>query len=576
MIQSACGFDCYDACSIVYEEGKRLKGGQDALTNGALCPILNRQIDHASRITTPTIDGQAVSMEEALEAVAKLLNEHALLYRGSGNMGVMQEVTNLLFAKLNATIANGSLCDGAGEAGIVEGRGVNRVLTPEHIAKAEVVMVWGRGIDTTNSHLLPFLKGKKLIVVDPIQTALAKRADIHLQISPRSDFHLALLLSRFAIMQDMQQSCDLADIDAFYDFSRGFRIKLLLERIGARADEIAKVLELLEHEKVVHLVGVGVQKYSIGDSVLRAIDALAVILGHYGKEGCGVSYLGNSKLGWDNPFGVQTKTVSKVNTPFSRYQSVLIQGANPAHSMPNSNRVTEELKKVENLIYFGTYHNETSALARIVIPALSFLEKSDLRLSYSDYTIKEMNPIREAKEGISEYDFTHYLYQKLGFDGLQEERSYLAQWLNQAKEGYSVEALNMLEFESFEFIDEIDDAFENIKNLTTMKRGAQSLDEKSYWLLTPKAKHSINSQFKRSSFIEVHASLGFNEGEVIILSSDYGTLEGIVKINNDLRSDCIAVRANVTGVNRLTPSIVSNEGNSACFQEVKVFIKAAT
>ena len=87
-------------------------------------------------------------------------------------MGVMQEVTNLLFKELNATIANGSLCDGAGEAGIMEGRGINRVLTPEHIDKAEVVIVWGRNIDTTNSHLLPYLEGKKLVVIDPIQTAI--------------------------------------------------------------------------------------------------------------------------------------------------------------------------------------------------------------------------------------------------------------------------------------------------------------------------------------------------------------------------------------------------------------------
>ncbi|MBN2824271.1 MAG: molybdopterin-dependent oxidoreductase, partial [Campylobacterales bacterium] len=318
MIQSACGLDCYDACSIIAQNGK-LKGGNDSFTNTALCSVVNRSMHEASRITVATLNGVEVTIEEALEAVANTLDSDALFYRGSGNVGVMQEITHLLFNQLHATVANGSLCDGAGEAGIVAGRGINRVLTPSHIDKAQVIMIWGRDIDTTNKHLMPYLKGKKLVVIDPIQTALAQQADVHLQIAPRSDIYLAILLARFVMMQNMQQMCDFAEIEDYYDFTRSFRIKLLLGRIGVSADDIAKVVELLGHERVVHLVGVGVQKYSIGDAVLRAIDSLAVILGHYGKEGCGVSYLGNSKLGFNNPFALQTKTVSKVNTPFSHY-----------------------------------------------------------------------------------------------------------------------------------------------------------------------------------------------------------------------------------------------------------------
>jgi len=577
MIQSACGLDCYDACSIVSDNGK-LKGGEDSFTNGALCSVLNKYMSEGNRITTPMVDGKEVSMEEALDEVAKVLDSDSLLYRGSGNMGVMQEVTNLLFKQLNATIANESLCDGAGNAGIQEGRGgANRVLTPEHIGKAQVVVVWGRNIDTTNSHLMPYLEGKKLVVIDPIATAIAKRADIHLQIRPRSDLYLALLLSRFAMMQDMQADCDLADVEDLYDFSRGFRIKLLMKHIGVSADDIAKVLELLAHEKVVHLVGVGVQKYSIGDAVLRAIDSLAVLLGHYGIDGCGVSYLGDSKLGFDNPFSVKTKNVSRVDAPFGEFKSVVIQGANPAHSMPNTNAVIEELETVENLIYFGTYHNESSKMARIVIPALSFLEKSDVRLSYSDYTIKPMNPIEcismHQVDGISEYSFTQAIFKRLGFEGLKDEMEYINHYLDQAINGLSPEAQNMLEFDEFEFIEEVDDAFENIKNLTNIKRGKKVVEENNFWLLTPKAKHSINSQFKRSDAIEIHSSHGYSEGDNITITSEYGSLSGVVKINDDIRQDCIVVRANVNGVNALTPPIISNEGNSACYQEVKVEIE---
>ena len=50
--------------------------------------------------------------------------------------------------------------------------------------------------------------------------------------------------------------------------------------------------------------------------------------------------------------------------------------------MPDSSRVCKEFDKVENLIYFGLYENETSKRAKIVIPAKNFFEKEDVRLSY--------------------------------------------------------------------------------------------------------------------------------------------------------------------------------------------------
>jgi len=235
--------------------------------------------------------------------------------------------------------------------------------------------------------------------------------------------------------------------------------------------------------------------------------------------------------------------------------------------------VIKELKGVENLIYFGTYPNETSALAKIVIPSKSFLEKSDVRLSYSDYSIKAMHPIIDNPNALSEYEFTQALYRRLGFEGLQEEQYYLTHWLDQGIDGVSPEAKNMLEFDEFEFIDELDDEFENIRNLTDIKKIKEEMVESDYWLITPKAKHSINSQFVRSHDIEVHSILGFKEGQEIEVSSEYGAVEGVVKINDDLRSDCIAIGANVEGVNRLTPPIVSDEGESACYQEIKVKIQ---
>jgi len=226
MIKTACGLDCPDACGIVADPAHfpRLAGDTN---NGALCSVLNKDFFEAPRIEKPTIDGIEVSMEEALNAAAESLKQKSLLWRGSGNFGVMQDITDLLFDRIGGTLTEGTLCDGSGNAGIIEGRGINRTLPLEQIENADTVVVWGRNPTVTNTHIMPLLEGKKIIVIDPVRTALAKKADLHIQIKPRSDFYLAIMLARFSFMENAEKEEWLEefapDFEDFYDFTRGFR-----------------------------------------------------------------------------------------------------------------------------------------------------------------------------------------------------------------------------------------------------------------------------------------------------------------------------------------------------------------
>jgi anaerobic selenocysteine-containing dehydrogenase len=526
-------------------------------------------------------------MQEALDAVAKSLDNESLLWRGSGNFGVMQEVTDLLFEKLGATLTKGSLCDGAGDAGIIEGRGVNRTLPLETIEKSEVVIVWGRNISTTNSHLMPYLEGKKIVVVDPVRTALAKKADLHIQIEPRSDIYLLLILSRFLFMEDSEDKEWMdehaSEYEEFYDFTRTFRIKAILEHLELGLHDIGALLSYLKEDKVVILAGNGLQKYSIGHSVLWSLDSLAVSLGLFAREGCGVSYLGNSKLGFENPFAVNTSRVSKVNTAFKDFKTVVVQGGNPVESMPNSSRVMEELESVQNIIYFGLYENETSKRANIVIPAKSFFEKDDLRLSYGHHAVSRMRTIVNSDIGLSEYEFTKELYLRLGFDGLKEEQEYIDEWLEQCDEvggAYRSPAYQSQPHadgfgqeggDEFIFIDDFEDDFINSKHLRKYRKlNKNKMKPIEFWLITPKAKHAMNTQFKRSDVVGLHPDLGYSDGERVLVSSAYGEYRFVVKNNSDLRIDCLLITANTIGVNYLTPPTISEEGESACYQEIKV------
>ncbi|TQV62317.1 MAG: molybdopterin-dependent oxidoreductase [Sulfurovum sp.] len=589
MINTACCLDCPDVCDIEVNGDKISHSSTHPTSNGTLCSLLNREFSKAQQIKKARVDGVEVSLDEALLESFKLLSlPKKLLWRGSGNMGVMSEITNLLFSKIGGTLTKGSLCDGAGDAGIIAGRGVNRLLPYESIEKAEVVVVWGKNISVTASHLMPYLEGKKLVVIDPIKTKIASNADLFIQIKPRSDIYLAILLARFVMIAGDEDKEFLKKFapsyEEYYEFTRTFRIKAPLEHIGIDLDVIGHLLVFLQNPKVVHIVGNGVQKYSIGAEVLRAIDALAVVCGHFGKVGCGVSFMGNSRLGFINPFEVKLPKVSKVATPFEKFDVVLVQNGNPVASMPNSSRVKESLQKTK-LIYFGVYENETSQMADIVIPASNFLQKNDVRLSYANHDVKIVHKAMESDSSLSEYEFCHAMFKTFGLDGLLDEQYYIDFWLNQTQkiegklysptkndcpysDGFGEEG-----DEDFEFMDDFDDDFLDIKALRKARKQLKSSSDEELWLITVKSKHSLNTQFKRDHRVFIHPSFGFNESQKVKLSNEWGEAIFEVSLDSTMREDSVLVYNSAFGVNNLTPDSISNEGESACYGDVKVKIE---
>ena len=570
---TACPLDCYDACEIIYDEGK-LKGLKEGHTQGFLCPHLNHYENHTT-IHMPRYKGEEISMSEALSHLKKILasSKEILHYRGNGNFGLMQEVTEHFFSFYGATLTNGSLCDAAGEAGIIAGRGVNLTIPPSEITKSEVVIIWGRNPHTTSSHLLPFIKGKTIIVIDPIKTKIAKMADLHIQIKPQGDLYLALLLSRFL---HIEHGCDeeflrkyASEFEEFYELTQTVRIKATLDKIDVSLGQIGEILACVKNKKVTIVCGVGIQKFSGGADVMRAIDAFAVGLGLFGKEGCGVAYMGNSKEGIPSPFNTKAKRVSKVNTEFGDFKTVFVQGSNPLCQMPDSLRVKESMKKVENLIYFGLYENETSEMADLIIPAKSFLFKNDVRTSYSHNAMMQMSKVAEQEHGISEYNLSSYLCREFGFE-IKEEEFYLQHFKSFAVQkidgSWHVKTRENIPYT--EGFDTDDGEFVFLEELEMDFNMSEKL-----FLVTPKSAKSLNSQFKREECVYLNSTLGFKDGEEVTVSSACGSVKLKVKINDDVREDCVLIYSGTKGVNNLTSSKHSHEGKNAIYQENKVEVK---
>lgn len=510
-------------------------------------------------------------MERAVEVLIEELknskNDQILYYRGSGNISLMQRSCEHFFASIKAVGTSGSLCDGAGEAGILLGRGKNEILAPHMIGESEVVVFWGRNPHTTHSHLLPFLEGKTIIVVDPVKTSIAQKADLHIQIKPHCDLQLALLLSRFAIIEGIHDEEFLeehaSEYNDFYELTQSIRIKATLDSIDVTLGEIGSMLEMIKGKKCALFIGVGVQKYRNGADVVRAIDGFGAVMGLFGKKGCGVSYLGDSLRGIDLPFEPFSDRISKPTADFSKYNCVFVQGANPLAQMPNSIGVRDAFASAEFTVYFGLYDNETARSADLVIPAKTFLEKNDFRSSYGDYTLQEMKQISESKIGISEYEMTKRLCEAFGIE-FQNESYYLDFFRNQMDVrdgvGYrrNVPELpyeNGFENGEFEFLESIDLDFDN---------------SEGFHLITVKHPKGLNSQFKRADEVYFHPEAGYEEGENVRLASQTGSVEMRVKYDDRLRKDCLLIYSGTPDVNVLTPPYLSYEGENAVYQEIKI------
>jgi anaerobic selenocysteine-containing dehydrogenase len=572
---TACPLDCYDACTIIYED-ETINAAKGGHTKGFLCPHLNHYTEQ-ERIVSPRYKGKNITIPEALEKLKEMLSStlksDILHYRGSGNFGLMQEVTDHFFANLGATLTDGNLCDGAGEAGIIAGRGSNKNMPLDEIAKSDVVIFWGRNPHVTSSHILPLLKGKKIIVIDPVETQIAQQADLFLQIKPHSDIYLALLLARFVHINDSLDEEYIekyaSEFDEYYELTQGVRIKATLEDIGVTLGDIGDILELCIEKKVAIVCGVGVQKYRDGADILRAIDAFAVSLGLFAKEGSGVAYLGNSREGIVSAFDTKAKRVSKVNTKFDEFETVFIQGANPLAQMPDTSRVANALEKCTNIVYFGLYENETSEIADLVIPAKTFLEKDDVRSSYSHNGLLVMNKQVESDIGISEYALAAYLCKEFRIP-LKKEREYLQHYKSfgviHMNGNVEVDGRKTQPYK--DGFDTDDGEFHFLEEFETQQNG----DEDELYLITPKSATSLNSQFKRSEFVHLHPSLGYSDNQEVTLASTNGKITLKVKNNNRIRKDSVMIYSGTKGVNNLTSSLHSYEGKNAIFQENRVRI----
>ncbi len=559
----ACPLDCFDACEAVINDGIIKGNSEHPTTNSKLC-VNFASLLKEDYLEDAYINKEKTSLDDALELLVEKLKEadpsKTLYYKGSGNLGVMQNAPKSFFSQYGSVFTRGSLCEGAGEEGLVLGRG--RCVNPpiQKLIDSDVIIVWGRNFSVTSPHMYDLVKDKTFITIDPISTPIAKKSDLHLQINPKTDHELALLLTRFAYMEDMEDEEFIENhgegADWFFDLAKSRPLVSYEKTTGLCLKDISKLFELIKGKSVSLMLGLGVQKYYEGANITRAIDSFAAYIGLHNKEKGGVWYLADSGYGYDSPF--LSKPKKNVNLPevdFNSYDLVFIQGANPVVSSPNTQKLIDGLKN-SFVVYFGISSNDTCEYANIIIPSSNFKAKKDIRVSYGHEYISVSNVIEEKQNNsISEYDFTKYMFDKFSYEGLVSEDEALNYYLNKKREDHSF-------LESFEFLEELD-----VENLYEEK------EDEEFYYITSKRKDSLNSQFKENDFLYMNPSVDFNDGDEVTVLSSHGKANFIVKLDEDIKIDCVLAYAGNKKANYVTPHKCDEEAYSAIFQEVLVRIE---
>ncbi|MEW5815756.1 MAG: molybdopterin dinucleotide binding domain-containing protein [Spirochaetota bacterium] len=96
-------------------------------------------------------------------------------------------------------------------------------------------------------------------------------------------------------------------------------------------------------------------------------------------------------------------------------RALILAGGNPANTNPNSEKVARAFSSLDLLVVRELFMSETARLAHYVLPAASFLERSELHF-YDHYQwISLTKKILEIPGVTDEYSFWHDLAHRLGF-----------------------------------------------------------------------------------------------------------------------------------------------------------------
>ena len=477
---SYCGVGCNLEASIKDNKVVSIDTPKETKVNAGHTCVKGRYAfgfyDHPDRLRTPLIKRngkfEKASWDEAYEFIKNELNRIIKDHGPDAIAGISSarctNEENYLFQKMiRAVVGTNSvdccarICHSPTAWGMQQTFGMGAATnSTDDIYHADLFLVIGA--NPTTAHPVTgakikqqVMKGKKLIVLDPVTTEIAKLADYHIKLRPGTNVAVLNMMLHFII------KAKLHNVDFVRDRTEGFE-KFIKEIERQDVDQLAKIAgvdkEMVKQAAIAYATaknsmefhGLGVTEHEQGSKTVMLIADLAMITGNIGRKGVGVNPLrgqnnvqGAADMGcqphqgagyfnvaeeknqkyYSEKYGVThpTKPGLKIPEMFDAaikkdLKAVWIIGEDIVQTDPDSSHVIKAMNSLELLVVQEIFMSETAKLATVVLPGTTFLEK-DGTFTNTERRIQRVNRAAPPLTGTkTDAVIVTQMMQKLGFD----------------------------------------------------------------------------------------------------------------------------------------------------------------
>lgn len=474
VFRNACPRNCYDTCSIktYVKDGvvQFVEGAPEStFTKGALCVkgyTYPRRLYSPDRIKYPMIQDKRgsgnwrrISWEEAMDIISdKILEikekDGSLLGLGltkySGNFGITNYGVEGMMSSLGYTTRFvGTPCWPAGIDAQNYDLGDMWCNDPEDMVKAKYIIVWGANPAWCSMHTMKYIfeakeNGAKIVVIDPIFTQTAAKADEFWQIKTGTDGALALGMARHLLDKGLVDTDFVNNYAVGYDefasyLKENVTVEWASEICGIPADAIRTLTEEFAKAKPATVwIGYGMQRHTNGGAMVRAIDAFVAMTGNIGIEGGGARYGQMRTWGFNYHAMIQkqpegsvgfvgatgpkgefdfagesaaqysdralniNKTAQEIlDAKDPELKMLWISCKNPFAQDFDRNKLEKAFNKLEFVVSVEQFFTETVKHSDIVLPVTTLFEEWTVNVSYWHYWLslneQAVKPMHEAK-----------------------------------------------------------------------------------------------------------------------------------------------------------------------------------
>jgi anaerobic selenocysteine-containing dehydrogenase len=416
---------------VVRRNGRTVVRGDpaDPVSRGRLCRKCSIGyngvfLDPAVRLGAPLVrvgtkragEFREASWEEALGVVAarvraivgqvgaaSILNAH---YTGTFST-LAYGFPMRFFNRLGATeVDPDTVCNKAGHVALGYVYGTSLVgFDPRFADSARAILVWGANPSASAPHMHEHWLSEApaaVIVVDPIRTETAARADLHLQLFPGSDAALAFALMHVVVRDGRADRGFLAEHTVGWD-----ELEPMLSECtpawgqavtGVPSADIERAAQLYASGPALLWIGQGLQRQPTGGNVVRAVSLLPAITGNLGRAGGGFLYLNDqvpidpdwlaaTHLGEPPPAISHMDLADCLEDP-KRSRALFCWNINIAASNPEQRRLRAALARDDLFtVVVDLFLTDTTDFADVVLPAASFLEFNDVVTPYFNLAV---------------------------------------------------------------------------------------------------------------------------------------------------------------------------------------------